>query len=327
MFEETLFHSVAEFSPPTAPATVIKAPHIYTYNRETGTQILEDFASTAGFKSMVFSPSADKLLPQSSPATIGRHLGSWLRSFHEWTSAPEQSTLRAHTFPDDPMRKLKCSITYDGFLGVLERFPELLEGHKGALKTIRDVMVKEFESIPTEEDENWGLIHGDMWLGKYVISHTSLITLSRLLQYLNNSILLPNTGWREPPPPDGANKIFIIDWEFAQFGHRAYDIGQIIGDLCERKVYNAIDFGLPVMRGVIEGYGALNDEMGFRVAIHVGVHLIGWYNRRPQKGPWVASPEAIKAGLSTGRDFILKGWEKDRDFFERGLLAPLFARK
>lgn len=141
------------------------------------------------------------------------------------------------------------------------------------------------------------------------------------------SILLPNTTWQEPPLRDGANKIFIIDWEFAQFGHRSYDLGQIVGDLYERKMVSNIDTAISCMQGVINGYGEVSDEMAFRTAIYVGVHLISWYNRRPRKGPKVAPPEVIVASLTVGRDFIVKGWEKDRKFFEGSALASLFASK
>jgi len=161
-----MFKSVADYSPPTTPTTVIKSPRLYLYNRETNTQILEDFPSTTGFKMMLFSPNAENLLPPPYLATIGRHLGSWLRSFHTWTSAPEQAAVRAQILPDDPMRELKRLMTYDGFLGVLERYPEILQGHKETLETIRDFMVKEFEKPSTEESEDWGLIHGDFWSGK-----------------------------------------------------------------------------------------------------------------------------------------------------------------
>ena len=81
------------------------------------------------------------------------------------------------------------------------------------------------------------------------------------------------------------------------------------------------------MKGVIDGYGALSDEMAFRTAIYVGVHLISWYNRRPRKGPRVAPPEVIVAGLTVGRDFMVKGWEKDRRFFQGSALASLFAAR
>lgn len=123
---------------------------------------------------------------------------------------------------------------------------------------------------------------------------------------------------------DLPDKIFIIDWEFAQFGHRSYDLGQIVGDLFERKMYNKLDTALDAMKGVIAGYGELTEDMAFRTAIYVGVHLISWYNRRPRKGPRVASTEAIVAGLTVGRDFVVKGWERDRLFFESSVLASLF---
>lgn len=124
------------------------------------------------------------------------------------------------------------------------------------------------------------------------------------------------------------NQIFIIDWEFAQFGHRSYDLGQIVGDLLERKTYNKnVDNVITVMEGIIDGYGDINDEMAFRTAIYVGVHLVSYDNRRPRKGPRVAPPEVIIAGLKLGRDFIIKGWEKDRKFFETTPLASLFTTK
>ena len=81
------------------------------------------------------------------------------------------------------------------------------------------------------------------------------------------------------------------------------------------------------MEEVIDGYGALSDEMAFRTAIYVGVHLISWYNRRPLPGPRVAPPEVIVAGLTVGRDFMVKGWEKDRAFFQGSALASLFSCK
>jgi hypothetical protein len=119
----------------------------------------------------------------------------------------------------------------------------------------------------------------------------------------------------------------IIDWEFAQFGHRSYDLGQIVGDLYERKVYNNLETAISAMEGVIAGYGEVTDDMAFRTAIYVGVHLISWYNRRPRNGPRVASPEVIVAGLTVGRDFVVKGWERDVEFFKGSGLASLFAVK
>ena len=142
-----------------------------------------------------------------------------------------------------------------------------------------------------------------------------------------SSFLLPATGWQESPPQGATNKLFIIDWEYAQYGHRAYDLGQLLGDLCERKLFNGNGAGVPVLEGIIKGYGEMSDEMAFRIAIHAGVHIIGWYKRRPVTGPWVASREAMLAGMTVARDFILKGWEKDRTFFKGTLLELMFTAK
>jgi Ser/Thr protein kinase RdoA (MazF antagonist) len=213
-----------------------------------------------------------------------------------------------------PMRQLKRSITYDSILSVLENYPELLVGHEETLTEIRDVMGREFERPPprceNEQDTEWGIIHGDFWSG---------------------NVLLPDHSgtrrYEEGKTCSSNNRLFVIDWEFAQYGHRAYDLGQMIGDLYERKVFNGNDTAMHVMRGVIEGYGEMSDEMAFRVAIHAGVHLVGWYNRRPRSGALVAPREVIVAGLTIGRDLILKGWARDRESFEDSVLAGLFSAK
>lgn len=166
MFDESLLKSIAESSTLSTTSTIIKAPRLFLFNRETNTQILEDFHDTDGFKSMLLSKNVENLLPNPSPVIIGRHLGSWLRSFHTWALAPEQAALQAQVWQNDRMRKIKYVFTYDSFLKVLENYPELLKGHEKTLKTVQDVMAKEFEKPSTEEDEGWGLIHGDFWSGK-----------------------------------------------------------------------------------------------------------------------------------------------------------------
>lgn len=165
-FEQYLFNSVADLLPATTAGTLIKSPRVYRYDLDTNIQIFEDFSNATMFKPMIFSASATTLFPRSSLAIIGHHLGSWLRSFHNWATAPEQAGLRGQMLRDDPMRKLKYTLTYGGFFEVLEKYPELLKGHKKTLESIRDAMTREFEQPGSEQDENWGLIHGDFWPGK-----------------------------------------------------------------------------------------------------------------------------------------------------------------
>lgn len=137
---------------------------------------------------------------------------------------------------------------------------------------------------------------------------------------------MPESGWSTTPSAEKPNQLFIIDWEMVQFGHRSYDLGQLIGDLYERKLFRGRDVVTPVIEAVIGGYGAVGRDMAFRTAIYVGVHLITWYQRRPKKGPAAEiSRETVLEGLAVGRDFIIKGWENDAQFFMETCLAPLFA--
>ena len=117
-----------------------------------------------------------------------------------------------------------------------------------------------------------------------------------------------------------------MDWEFAQFGHRAYDLGQMIGDLYERKHFKDVDGAIWAIQGFIEGYGALSEEMAFRTAIHTGVQLICWCKRGPphMRPPW-ATPERIAGVVKLGMDFVVKGWERDRGWLEGSALAGLFS--
>jgi len=138
---------------------------------------------------------------------------------------------------------------------------------------------------------------------------------------LSNPISL---GTQEPV---GANKLFVIDWEFAQFGHRAYDLGQMIGDLYERKHFRDVDSAIWVMEGFVDGYGDLSHEMAFRTAIHTGIHLIGWYTRRAPNSPLDSTPDKVFEAMKLGRDFVVKGWEKDKNWFQGSILAPLFKRR
>ncbi|KAF9887649.1 hypothetical protein FE257_009742 [Aspergillus nanangensis] len=113
--------------------------------------------------------------------------------------------------------------------------------------------------------------------------------------------------------------LFIIDWELTHSGARALDLGQMIAELYELTHFKG-KAGTAIIRGFTEGYANINDDMAFRTAIHVGTHLICW-------GTTVAgwgSEEQIEDLVRIGRDLVVKGWEKDRDWFVSGFWECLF---
>jgi hypothetical protein len=148
-------------------ASVVRVPHLYLFDRDTSTQVIEDIPGVVDLKTVLVSPTANNVLSQSLATSIGRALGSWLRAYHSWTSESVQADLRAAVGCNELMRLLKYHISYATFIKVLEQFPDVLKDHKKTLEDVKAMARKEFEKAPSyEQGEEWGIIHGDFWSGK-----------------------------------------------------------------------------------------------------------------------------------------------------------------
>jgi hypothetical protein len=303
IFEETLLNALRSFQQTTIDNISLKTPRLYQFDRKTNTQILEDLADMTDLKTVLVSPTVSSVLPQPISATIGHALGVWLQSFHSWASEPAQAELHRVIANNTPMRKIRYAISYGAFTDVIQKSSDIWQANRKALEEVRDMAVLEYAKLPGDDlEENWGIIHGDFWTG---------------------NVLIPNDLSLEKQRQGGIN-LFIIDWELAQFGRKEYDLGQMIGDLYERKHFNGTENALWIIQGFVAGYGVLSDDMAFRVAIHAGVHIIGWYIRRNPSAPFKEPPEQIREAIRVGTDFIVKGWEKNRKWFEASELRCLF---
>ena len=153
------------------------------------------------------------------------------------------------------------------------------------------------------------ILHGTS--GFKFISNTCLLAPSP-------SVLLPNSPVRE-----GSDiPVFVVDWELAQPGVPNLDLGQMIAELYELWLYRSIDAGLWMIQGLVETYGASDEDFAFRTAIQVGVHLISFGTSVQGWG----TPEQVEAVARTGRDLVVNGWEKRRAWFEGGDLECLFGQ-
>jgi len=114
--------------------------------------------------------------------------------------------------------------------------------------------------------------------------------------------------------------VFIIDWELSQVSSPAFDLGQMFAELFELKHFKNIDAGIWLIEAFMQGYGNIDEKMAFKTAIHVGTHLLcfgsvvqGW-----------GTDEQVEDVVRVGGEWIVKGWEGDRKFFEGGPLGSLF---
>lgn len=92
------------------------------------------------------------------------------------------------------------------------------------------------------------------------------------------------------------------------------------------KHFHNAEGAMWTLEGFVHGYGGLSDELAFRTAIHAGVQLLQWYNRRDPLMPPKGTPGERAAAAIAGRDFILRGWAKDKAWFENSALAALFTK-
>jgi hypothetical protein len=114
--------------------------------------------------------------------------------------------------------------------------------------------------------------------------------------------------------------LLVTDWELCQWGARALDLGQMVAELYQLKHFKNVDAGVWLIEGLLDGYGPIDEDMAFRIAIHIGAHFICWGSTVPGWGTNAQVEEVVKLG----RDLVVKGWQKDRNWFRRGWLQCLF---
>ena len=119
--------------------------------------------------------------------------------------------------------------------------------------------------------------------------------------------------------------LYVIDWEFVQYGHRAYDLGQMIGDLLEARHFKNSTCATWAMEGFMKGYGPIDDDLAFRTAIHAGAHLIAWSSRRGADGSFSASIDQATTLMQMAVDFIVKGRRREKRWFLNSPISCLFS--
>lgn len=109
----------------------------------------------------------------------------------------------------------------------------------------------------------------------------------------------------------------VVDWEFAHLGPRAYDLGQMIGDLIEKYELSGDLIFKRAIDSFVEGYGGVSWKMAFRALIHAGAQLVNWHIRGPKVG---LSDDEILRIVKMGRDMIEWGLKENELWFrDRGL--------
>ncbi|KAI8634995.1 kinase-like domain-containing protein [Xylariaceae sp. FL1651] len=275
---------------PRKVSFTVRTPKFYHFDEQNSTQVQEILLNSKDLKTYAL-----KTFSENTPDTVrpeclqlGRALGVWLRNFHNWSTS--QLELREMVVRNTEMQQLKHTINFSWLLDRVGQFPSVLNEAKEIFEKVKDMAAQELK-----DESRLQVIHGDFWTG---------------------NILLPDA-----PIQEGTDvPMFVIDWELSQVGVPNLDVGQMIAELYEMKLYKNITAGLWMVQGFVNGYGAVSEDFAFRTAIQIGAHLVcfgtsvqGW-----------GTPEQVKMVARAGRDLIVHAWQKDRKWFEGGDLACLF---
>ncbi|KAI1828187.1 kinase-like domain-containing protein [Xylaria intraflava] len=268
----------------------IRTPKFHYFDEQNNIQVQEILLRGKDLKAYALDTypanTPEAMRPQC--LQLGRALGKWLRNFHD--SAATQAGLRGAVAKNAEMQQLKHLINFSWLLDRIERFPSILREAKDILEKVKDMAAQELK-----DESRLQVIHGDLWTG---------------------NVLLPNS-----PIHDGSDvTMFVIDWEMSHLGVPNLDLGQMIAELYEMKLFRGVTAGLWMAQGFTEGYGPVDDDFAFRTAIQTGAHLVCFGTAVEDWG----TPEQVEMVARTGRDIIVHAWQKDREWFRGSDLSCLF---
>lgn len=122
------------------------------------------------------------------------------------------------------------------------------------------------------------------------------------------------------PPESSLLKIVIIDWEMSRLSSLDFDLGHCFAELYLLTHFRSVKAGAKCISAFMAGYGPLDEDVAFRVALHFGAHLLVWPWRVEGWGEGEVMDECIRMG----RDYCTHAYRKDIEFFRGGVLDRVF---
>lgn len=155
--------------PPTiSESCCIRTPRLFYFSQESNTQVQEYLDNALNLKAYALKYFSTSATPGSANESerpkileVGRGLGRWLRSFHEWAASPEQEALRNRVKMNKEMQYIKFTYGYQNLLWRSDKLPSILGDAKPVFE---EVFAKAKAEL--EDQDNLQVIHGDFWTGK-----------------------------------------------------------------------------------------------------------------------------------------------------------------
>ncbi|KAJ5203149.1 hypothetical protein N7449_005228 [Penicillium cf. viridicatum] len=109
-------------------------------------------------------------------------------------------------------------------------------------------------------------------------------------------------------------------WELSQVGSAASNIGQMFAGLYSLAHFQSITAGSAMIASFSAGYGALTDELAFRVISEFGTYLLSW----PCRELGDVGDSQVKEILNLGRNMIIHAERQDKAWFRGGVDSQFY---
>ncbi|KAL3301308.1 phosphotransferase enzyme family protein [Colletotrichum asianum] len=290
--EESCLQYLAAFPPCTNSNVSVTTLKLFYFNRDTNTQVQEYQPTPLSLKLYAIEHFAllEPAIVRAQCLEIGLGIGQWLRQFHDWSNSPAQSNLREIALANKDMQSIKHWANYQQLPNAMKRHPTVFRGCGDIFNAIVGQSTEELI-----DQKSLQVIHGDFWTG---------------------NIIFQGVRWESR-----CMHLFVVDWEMFQVALTPLDLGQMIAELYQLKLYKNLDAGLWLIEGFTKGYGDVDDSFAFRTLLHVGVHLIGFGTTVPDWG----DAEQVEKVAVAGREIVLGAWAKSRRWFDDHPLGCIFS--
>ncbi|KAJ5275293.1 hypothetical protein N7505_003838 [Penicillium chrysogenum] len=280
--EQTMLHAVGD----TLPAVMhdficVRTPQLYHFSPKSHTIMLENMGHSKTLDQILNNATASKCISSKTATSVGRALGIWAASFHNWT--------RKEMKKDVALSIRKHQVSHE----FLDKFTI----GKILANTIDPLVRRYILEEQGRVRESLNVIHGD---------------------FSTRNIVPQNLSSQSPGRPV---TLAVVDWETCRYGSYAEDIALMMFSLYKQHYLDSDNGGraMKMINGFIRGYGRLDQELAFRIAIQVGIRLFAWTLYRPE-----VTNDDMEEITGISQHLIIKGSEKDQAWLEKSFVGCLF---
>ncbi|CAE6449666.1 hypothetical protein RSOLAG22IIIB_11355 [Rhizoctonia solani] len=280
-YEYTALAAITE-SELCGPDSIVQPPRPLHYDPETHTTFMADLGSPMPLQKIL----QDEENPHHKLASdIGTALGDFLGRLHNWSSAPEQASLRAF-ISQNSVAKQCLPIQHTFAHETLAKF-----GLKE--EWVEDTLSRDLEESAAAQDV---LIWGDSWPGNILVS---------------------------PPSATQGLKIYLTDWEMSRLGPPEFDLGEAAG-VAMSLVYQRYHRGdHPYIQALFRAYRQRRSLDPIKAARSTGVAIIGHSFMMPWVCE--QDEESQRSLAATGIDLMKAAYDGDVDGIKkRDLVKEMF---